>query len=89
MCASRAPPRISSVLDGLAYQQNKNMSTTAIRARCFAAVLLSPLAAAQDNVPTGHEESGDLPTRHNEATVAQPQAEMAAGTLTAEELTKE
>src|SRR5262249_14141701 len=30
-----------------------------------------------------------MPTQHNEATVAQLQAEMAAGTLTSEELTKE
>src|SRR5437763_13206236 len=32
---------------------------------------------------------GNVPTQHNEATIAQLQAEMAAGKLTSEQLTKE
>jgi amidase len=51
-----------------------------MRTILFAALLLPPLAAADDD---------DVPTRHNEATVAQLQAEMASGTLTSEELTRE
>jgi amidase len=43
------------------------------------ALLLAPVAAADEEVPM----------RHNEATVAQLQAEMASGRLTSEELTKE
>src|SRR6267142_2933020 len=55
------------------------MTSTLTRTMAMAALLLAPLAAADDNVPT----------RHNEATVAQLQAEMASGTLTSEELTRE
>ena len=53
------------------------MTTAAIRTLLFATLLLSPLAAAED---TG-------PTKFNEATVADLQAQMAAGTLTSVELT--
>jgi amidase len=55
------------------------MHTLMIRRLLIASVLLSTFGAAQDTVPT----------QHNEITVAQLQAEMAAGTLTSEELTKE
>ena len=48
-----------------------------------AALLWSTPAGAQNN------PESQIPTRHNEATVAQLQAEMAAGTLTSEELTEE
>jgi amidase len=51
-----------------------------MRTILFAALLLPPLAAADDD---------DVPTRHNEATVAQLQVEMPSGTLTSEELTRE
>ncbi|PYP83056.1 MAG: amidase [Candidatus Angelobacter sp. Gp1-AA117] len=47
----------------------------------FATLLVSAMAAAQ--VQTA------IPTQHNEATVAQLQAEMAAGRLTSEQLTQE
>ena len=53
------------------------MTTAAIRTLLFATLLLSPLAAAEDNGPT----------KFNEATVADLQAQMAAGTLTSVELT--
>src|ERR1700730_8151468 len=36
-----------------------------------------------------HDEDDGVPTRHNEATIAQLQAEMASGKLTSEDLTKE
>jgi amidase len=48
-----------------------------------AALLWATPAGAQNN------PESQIPTRHNEATVAQLQAEMAAGTLTSEELTEE
>jgi len=47
----------------------------------FAILLLSFAALADDK--------DQIPTRHNEATIAQLQTEMAAGTLTSEELTSE
>jgi len=53
------------------------MTTAAIRTLLFATLLLSPLAAAEDIGPT----------KFNEATVADLQAQMAAGTLTSVELT--
>ncbi len=59
------------------------MSTPAIRI-LFLAVLLTPsLASGQ----SGAQNS--IPTQHNEATVAQLQAQMASGMLTSEELTRE
>ena len=48
------------------------------------AILLAPAFAVAQNTA-----SNAVPTQHNEATVAQLQAEMAAGTLTSEALTKE
>src|SRR5438552_2781301 len=63
------------------------MIAPAIRSLLLAALLALPVAAAND--ATGHSVSGNVPTRHNEATVAQLQAEMASGSLTSEELTKE
>src|SRR6516164_8682234 len=54
-----------------------NMTIAPIRILLFATLLLSPLAAAEDNGPT----------KFNEATVADLQAQMAAGTLTSVELT--
>ena len=47
----------------------------------FAALLLSALAAAQTQ--------NSIPTQHNEATIAQLQADMASGKLTSEGLTQE
>jgi amidase len=49
---------------------------------------LATSAAAADGA-TRNSPSPDVPTRHNEATVAQLQAEMAAGKLTSKSLTKE
>jgi len=56
------------------------MSHPAIRTLFFAALLTSTLAAQDPNA---------APTQHNEATVAQLQAEMASGMLTSEQLTQE
>src|SRR5882724_12285295 len=55
------------------------MTTPVIRNLLLTALLLPTSGAAQNAVPT----------QHNEATVAQLQAEMASGRLTAEQLTKE
>jgi len=57
------------------------MTTHPICTLVVAALLVPTLAAAQDE----HA----VPTRHNEATVAQLQAEMASGRLSSEELTRE
>ena len=57
------------------------MTTPAIRALLVAALLVSTLAAAQNQ--------NAIPTKHNEATVAQLQAEMTSGNLTSEQLTRE
>ncbi len=54
------------------------MTAPMIRSLLFAALLLPTSAAAQN-----------VPTQHNEATVAQLQAEMASGMLTSEKLTQE
>src|SRR5258705_9351406 len=54
----------------------------AIRTLLVAALLALPLAAAND-------ATQDVPTQHNEATVAQIQKEMASGQLSSVELTKE
>jgi amidase len=59
----------------------------AIRSLVLAALLALPLAAA--NHAMRHNDSQDIPTQHNEATVAQLQAEMASGQLTSVELTRE
>ena len=59
------------------------MNTSAIRI-LFLAVLLTPsLASGQSGA------QNPIPTQHNEATVAQLQAQMASGMLTSEELSKE
>jgi len=63
------------------------MIVTAARALLLAALLALPLAAADD--VTRNSEPNNFPRAHNEWTVAQLQAAMAAGTLTSEELTKE
>jgi amidase len=59
------------------------MIAPAIRTILFAALLLSPLAAANE------ADDNDIPTGHNEATVVQLQKEMASGELSSEELTSE
>jgi amidase len=63
------------------------MIVPAVRALLLAVLLALPLAAADD--ATRNSESQSVPSAHNEWTVAQLQAAMAAGTLTSEELTKE
>jgi amidase len=55
------------------------MNTLSIRRLMLVALLAPTLAAAQNNVPT----------QHNEATIAQLQAEMASGSLTSVQLTHE
>src|SRR6266852_298196 len=56
------------------------MIVPAVRTLFLAILLALPLAAANDQ---------NVPSQHNEATVAQLQAEMASGKLTSVELTKE
>lgn len=63
------------------------MVVPAIRTLLLAALLALPSAAA--NVATRNSTSAGVPTQHNEATVAQLQAEMASGKLTSEQLTSE
>ncbi len=67
------------------------MATPLIRAIFLSALLLSPLAVPGDGAPAGQFSGSaqNIPTRHNEATVAQLQAEMTSGTLTSEQLTME
>src|SRR5262249_7324479 len=60
------------------------------RTTLVAALLLSPIAAAGDDQSQRRPDpESNVPTGHNEATVAQLQAEMASGALTSEELTQE
>jgi amidase len=59
------------------------MITPAIRILLFAALLAPASAFGQGDLQKS------VPTEHNEATVAQLQAEMASGKLTSEDLTKE
>jgi amidase len=65
------------------------MKIPVIRALFLAALLVAPLGAANDKVTGERDDEDNVPTRHNEATVAQLQADMASGRLTSEELTKE
>ncbi len=58
------------------------MNAPALRILLVSTLLALPVAAA-------YSESHDIPTQHNEATVAQLQAEMASGKLTSENLTRE
>ena len=60
------------------------MTAYTVRTLVLACLLVSPLAAQN----TGGN-NGNVPTQHNEATVAKLQEEMASGRLTSEELTKE
>src|SRR3989449_1795497 len=59
------------------------MNIPVIRILLLAALLAPASTFGQSATPTS------IPTQHNEATVAQLQAEMASGRLTSEELTKE
>jgi amidase len=63
------------------------MIVTALRTLLLAALLALPLAAAND--ATRNNDSPEVPKQHNEWTVAQLEAAMAAGTLTSEQLTRE
>ncbi len=63
------------------------MIVPAMRALLVAILLALPLAATND--ATRNDQSPNVPKAHNEATVAQLQAEMASGKLTSEELTRE
>jgi amidase len=65
------------------------MKISVIRALFFAGLLVLPLGAANEKVAMQDDDRDNVPTRHNEATVAQLQAEMASGRLTSEELTEE
>jgi amidase len=63
------------------------MTIPAVRTLLVAALLALPLAAADH--ASRNIESKDFPKAHNEWTVAQLEAAMAAGTLTSEALTRE
>jgi amidase len=63
------------------------MTIPTLRSFFLAALLTLSLAAA--NVATANAQSSDVPTSHNEWTVAQLQHGMASGTLTSEALTSE
>src|SRR5947209_5244143 len=63
------------------------MMIAALRTVLIALLLALPLAAADEG--TQLSESKDFPKAHNEWTVSQLQAAMAAGTATSEEITKE
>ncbi len=63
------------------------MFVPAVRTLLLAALLALPAAAAND--VTQNSDSKDVPKQHNEATVAQLEAEMASGKLTSEQLTRE
>lgn len=65
------------------------MAIPLIRTILLSALLLSPLAPVGDGSPARPNDDENIPTRHNEATVAQLQAEMASGRLTSEQLTRE
>jgi len=61
-----------------------------VRIHILAALLISGLAPAQtQNTTSSSNDNSNIPTQHNEATVAQLQAEMASGRLTSEDLTRE
>jgi amidase len=62
------------------------MISPTIRIFLLASLLAPTLAAAKDAPPS---PEADVPKAHNEATVAQLEAEMASGKLTSEALTKE
>jgi amidase len=62
------------------------MIVPAVRTFLLAALLTIPLAASDTSQPN---DPKGVPTKHNEATVAQLQAEMASGELTSVQLTKE
>jgi amidase len=64
------------------------MISPSVRILFFLAFLVSSFPAANAGTPVTVEPDG-VPKRHNEATVAQLQAEMASGRLTSEALTKE
>ena len=59
------------------------MTTYLVRTLFLACLLVSPVLAQSTGT------SSSVPTKHNEATVAQLQAEMASGALTSEQLTTE
>jgi amidase len=66
------------------------MKVSRTRGLLLACLLVSPLVVANGNIPGRNQgQEDDIPTRHNEATVVQLQAEMASGELTSEELTRE
>jgi amidase len=73
------------------FRRRNNMAFPLIRKILLSALLLSPLAAGGDGalLRANHDDDENIPTRHNEATVAQLQAEMASGRLTSEQLTGE
>src|SRR5437016_5831416 len=75
-------PAPATRFHGMAKVLRRNkMSPSPRLTLVFAALLLSALAAAQTQ--------NSIPTQHNEATIAQLQADMASGKLTSEGLTQE
>ena len=64
------------------------MICPSVRTLILATLVISSFGLANAGTPPAVEPDG-VPKRHNEATVAQLQAEMASGKLTSEALTKE
>ena len=65
------------------------MKTRTVRTLLVACLFASPLTAVNGNAQTTSGSGNNVPTQHNEATVAQLQAEMASGRVTSEQLTNE
>ena len=65
------------------------MKIPLVRTLLVGIALASVLAAAQNGNGNNNSGNNQVPTQHNEATIAQLQAQMASGRLTSEELTQE
>ncbi|HET8925665.1 MAG TPA: amidase family protein [Candidatus Acidoferrum sp.] len=65
------------------------MTITKVRRLLPASLLVSVLVVANGSAQNNSASTLNVPTQHNEWTVAQLQAAMASGSLTSEELTKE
>src|SRR5882672_1939066 len=68
-------------------RRRNHMTRQVTRLILIAAVLFAPMAATADH--DNGNDNNQAPTRHNEETIAQLQAEMASGRLTSEQLTRD
>jgi amidase len=74
---------VHSAFSRPAFLGRIDMGSSTLRTLVLAALLVSTLGTARS------EDENAIPTRHNEATVAQLPKEMASGRLTSEDLTQE